>query len=129
MVSIPRDAHFHSVWDTFSLLRGLCWKFSIIIIIPNGKKCMLNPYKSRGLNQPTWTWKEGVRIVKPSCNYHFWCLKQSKNINLGGLSKKFLKKLRSKIFFLQPNKSEFFSKSNFHEKIISNCAFSSQIWI
>ena len=30
-----------------------------------------------------------VRSVKPSCNFHFWCLEQVKNINLEGCKKKF----------------------------------------
>ena len=52
-----------------------------------------------GWNQPTATLKarhvvcDEVRSVKPSCIFHFWCLKQVKNINLGGCIKKFSKNL------------------------------------
>ena len=34
-----------------------------------------------------------LRSVKPSCIFHFWCLKQVKNINLGGCIKNFSKNL------------------------------------
>ena len=42
---------------------------------------------------------EEVMVIKPSCNYHFWCLWLEKNKNFWGCIKRFLKYLRSKLFF------------------------------
>ena len=96
----------------------------------------LNPSKTRGwLNQSTRTLKacglvlEGIRIVKPSCKYYFWSLKQLKNIILGGCIKKFLKKIHWNFFFIYNIEEKIFENPIFVKKIISHCAFLSQIWI
>ena len=58
----------------------------------------INPNKG-GRNQPTalsMAYRfvcDEVRSVKPSCIFHFWCLKQVKNINLGCCIKNFSKNL------------------------------------
>ena len=75
-----------------------------------------------GLNQPTATlnarcqvW-EGVRTVKPSCNFHFWCLKSWGNMNLG-LYNFFLKFLCSNFFFFKKRGQKFwnhFFQKNFY---------------
>ena len=66
-------------------------KIQNIEVNPNRKLDRFNPNKGGGgRNQPTalsMAYRfvcDEVRSVKPSCIFHFWCLKQVKNINLGG---------------------------------------------
>ena len=68
----------------------------------------INPKKTGGgLNQdegPSSTRHDvgdEVMVIKPSCNYHFWCLWLEENEYVWGFVKIFLKNLRSKNFFLQ----------------------------
>ena len=68
-------------------------------------------------------------VVKPSCNYHFWCLWLEENKNLGGCIKIFLKNLRSKNFYLQKILSKILKNSIFAKFFLSNCTFQHQISI
>ena len=70
-----------------------------------------------------------VMVVKPSCNYHFWCLWLEENKNFGGCIKFFLKNLRSKNFFLQKIESKILKNSIFAKFFLSNCTFQHQISI
>ena len=63
-----------------------------------GRNLTFNPNKGgvgRNPPIPTLTARhfvcDEVRSVKPSCNFHFWCLEQVKNITLEGCKKIFQK--------------------------------------
>ena len=64
-------------------------KIDLKNILPT-QRLSLNPNKGGGRNPPetlSMAYRfvcNEVKSVKPSCNFHFWCLKQVKNINLGG---------------------------------------------
>ena len=72
---------------------------------------------------------DGVRTVKPSCNFHFRCLKSFYEKKLGGCKKKFLKNLRLKFFFRRKLKKKFFWNPIFSKNFIHNSTFWHQIWI
>ena len=107
----------------------LAWRYPRFLPIQKLIQIFNPKNTGRGLNQPIGTLRarrlvlDGVRIVKPSCKYHFWCLKQLKNISLWGCIKIFLKKLRSNFFFFDKIKVKIFENPIFAKLIIRNCAF------
>ena len=57
-------------------------------------------------------------VVKPSPNYHFWCLQQVENNNFGGCFQKFWKiRVRKNFFFLNLNRK--FWKIQFSQNFIN----------
>ena len=64
-----------------------------------------------------------LRSVKPSCIFHFWCLKQVKNINLGGLYKKSFEKFEFRKKKFRRGWYENFEKSVFHKNFTKNVLF------
>ena len=76
------------------------------------------------LKASCFDWDE-VWVVKPSCNFHFWCLQTTKKNDFGGYIKKFLKNLR-KIFLFIKIEAIIFENPIFAKKIENNCTFSSK---
>ena len=65
-------------------------------------------------------------VIKPSCNYYFWCLQELEK-KFGVLYKKFLKNLGSKKFFfvkmkLKILKNSIFAKS-FYQTVFFNTKY------
>ena len=81
---------------------------------------LLNPKGSNvgGWNTPTATLNacrvvcHEARGIKPSCNFHFGCLKPVDNLNFGGCLWKFLKNLRYEKKNLNETENFFFWKIN-----------------
>ena len=65
-------------------------------------------------------------VVKPSPNYHFWCLQQVENNNFGGCSWKILKNFRSKIFFFVKSESKILKNSIFAKFFFQIVLFSTK---
>ena len=59
---------------------------------------------------------DGVRTVKPSCNFHFRCLKSFYEKKLGGCKKNFWKICDRNFFFLRKLEKKFF-EIQFFQKI------------
>ena len=70
-------------------------------------------------------------VVKPSCNYHFWCLWLEENKNFVGCIKNFLKNLRSKKFFCKKLNRKFwkiqFLQKNFYQTVLFNIKYQFEI--
>ena len=129
--------------SVFGFLAAVKWNFAatssrakLVVKFPVNLFTRVNPKKKLGgRNLPAATLK-ACRVVrdeaggiKPSCNFHFRCLKQVDDINLGGCLGKFSKNLSYEK--KNPNETEkfFFEKSIFCNFFKTNCIFLCQICI
>ena len=101
-------------------------------------KKIINPKKTGGgLNQDEGSSSarhdlgDEVMVVKPSCNYHFWCLWLEENKNFGGCIKFFWKICVRKIFFCKKLNRKFwkiqFLQKIFYQTVLFNIKYQFEI--